>query len=206
MNPDEERLRNDKIRPINRYERLVLFKRRKFTKQDIELAIKNTKSANAAARFLGIAFNTFKKAASQYVNENGITLFDSCKNPSGIGIKKYPANDRKTYKTDDILAGKYPGYSIARLKNRLIQEVYLPEKCAHCGFCERRIVDNKIPLLLNCINNDLKDLRAENLELLCYNCYFLLVGTPFNPYLTYKRKRLLDPSKLDLGERNLQAS
>ena len=36
----------------------------------------------------------------------------------------------------------------------------------------------KPPLLLNFVNKSKYDWRKENLELLCYNCYFLYIANP----------------------------
>ena len=48
-----------------------------------------------------------------------------------------------------------------------------------CKFNERRVNDYKIPLLLNFKDNNKKNYRKENIELLCYNHYFLTVGDIF---------------------------
>ena len=61
--------------------------RRPLLQAEIELAIKNSKSAKGAARFLGVSYNTFKKYAQMYKNESGEVLFETCKNPTGKGIK-----------------------------------------------------------------------------------------------------------------------
>ena len=111
---------------------------------------------------------------------------------AGKGIKKYPSIDNRKIPVQDVLDGKHPNYVPTKLKNRLIQEGYLPEKCACCGFNEKRVIDNKIPLILNFIDNNLHNFKIENLELLCYNCYFLMVGTPMNPYNVYRFARLVD--------------
>ena len=62
------------------------------------------------------------------------------------------------------------------LKGRLIHESLIAEECNCCGFNERRVVDYKVPLILNFIDGNQKNWKLENLEMLCYNCYFLNVG------------------------------
>ena len=47
-------------------------------------------------------------------------------------------------------------------------------------FSERRVSDYKMPLLLNFKDNNKKNYRKENIELLCYNHYFLTVGDIFS--------------------------
>ena len=49
-------------------------------------------------------------------------------------------------------------------------------ECEQCGFSERRITDYKIPLLLNFKDGNKCNYLLDNVNLLCYNCYFLLGG------------------------------
>ena len=78
----------------------------------------------------------------------------------------------------DILEGRVDisNYKPQEIKDRLIHEGLLAEECHSCGFNERRVVDYKVPLILNFKDGNKKDWKLENLELLCYNCYFLNVG------------------------------
>ena len=62
------------------------------------------------------------------------------------------------------------------IKDRLIHESLVKEECYCCEFNERRVVDYKVPLILNFKDKNKKNWKLENLELLCYNCYFLNVG------------------------------
>ena len=57
----------------------------------------------------------------------------------------------------------------------------LKEQCYHCGFAERRVTDYKTPLLLNFKDGNRNNYLTDNLELLCYNDYFLLVADPLTP-------------------------
>ena len=54
----------------------------------------------------------------------------------------------------------------------------LDEKCGVCGFNERRITDNKTPLMLT-FKNQIGDFSRNNLHLKCYNCMFLTTGAPW---------------------------
>ena len=65
------------------------------------------------------------------------------------------------------------------MKFRLITEGYLLEECAECGFKERRVLDYKMPLILHFKDKNKKNYRQENIELLCYNCYFIYQGDIF---------------------------
>lgn len=141
----------------------------------IENAMKVTRSNRAAAEYLRVSFNLYKKFAKAYKNSEGVSLFDLHRNQSGQGISKiHPSNKRFTL--DDILLGKYPQYPAEKLFRRLIVSGYIEERCKHCGFCQKRPTDLKTPLLLNHIDGDKTNHKASNLEVLCYNCYFLLVG------------------------------
>mgnify|MGYP001391069416 CR=1 FL=1 len=144
----------------------------------IEWAINETKSASAASRLLGVAYNTFKKYAKMYKDDEGVSLLEKCKNPTGRGIQKGGPLKSGRYALDDILAGKYPNYSPFKLKQRLIFWSYLEEKCDSCGYCERRVSDYSVPLLLDWIDGDRTNHKRENLRLLCYNCYYQEVGNP----------------------------
>lgn len=46
-----------------------------------------------------------------------------------------------------------------------------------CKFAEKRVSDNKCPLLLTFKDGN-RDFRKDNLTLLCYNCMFLTTGVP----------------------------
>ena len=56
------------------------------TKKMVEEAISNTKSNMAAARWLGISYNTYKKWSKFY------NLFEQHLNQAGVGVTKKPQN------------------------------------------------------------------------------------------------------------------
>jgi len=152
-----------------------------FLKDDIERAMRMTKSNRAAARYLNCSYIHYKKYAKNFTDENGILLFDKHKNQSGKGISKHLPNKGKEPALMDVIEGRVPidSYTPEKLKNRLIQESYLQECCAKCQFAERRVLDYKVPLILNFKDNNKKNWTLSNLELLCYNHYFLYVGNIF---------------------------
>jgi hypothetical protein len=125
-------------------------------------------SAADAARKLNVSYNTYKKWAKKY------GIFDSFKNSSGKNVKKTHKNPNKgKYPLADILAGYYPTFPTFRLKKKLFSSGYKKEECECCGFGEKRVSDNSIPLLLNYIDGNIKNKSLENLEILCYNCTYL---------------------------------
>jgi 5-methylcytosine-specific restriction endonuclease McrA len=87
---------------------------------------------------------------------------------------------------DDILKGKYPEYPIWKLKQRLLNNGYMLEKCNECGFEEKRITDGKVPLVLDFEDGDRKNHKYENLRMLCFNCSFLINGNLTGPRKEYE--------------------
>ena len=62
----------------------------------------------------------------------------------------------------------------------MIGEGYLDDCCSNCSFNERRVLDYKVPLIMNFKDGNKKNYKLDNVELLCYNCYFLTVGDIFS--------------------------
>lgn len=141
----------------------------------IENAMKVTRSNRSAAEYLRVSYNLYKKYARMYKNAEGIDLFQAHLNQSGSGISKTHVS-QKRFQLDDILLGKYPQYPREKLLRRMVISGYIEEKCNHCGYCQKRPTDLKTPLILHHLNSNVTDHRRENLEVLCYNCYFVLVG------------------------------
>lgn len=156
---------------------MPLWKRKalNLTKEEILYVMANTKSNRQAAKFIGCNISTWKTYATRYFDEEtGLTLYEKHKNQAGIGIHR--RTNHKLYQKKDIfeiLDGKHPTYKPGKLAARLIEECIIPEKCNNCGFEERRITDYKMPLILVHLDGDLTNHKLENLEFLCYNCYFL---------------------------------
>lgn len=156
---------------------------------EIEHAQANTKSNMEAARFLGVSYKRYKRYATIY------GLFDKHMNPRGFGTQKGYAAKASSISLKDIFANKHKGYSLVRLKHRMIARGLIAEECAMCGFKEKRITDSKTPLLLTFKNGE-KDFTQDNLELLCYNCLFLTVGAPTVANRGYIEKSLKDPDSI----------
>lgn len=142
----------------------------------IENAMKVTRSNKAAAEYLRVSFNLYKKFASMYINKEGKSLYAAHKNQQGTGIPKLHLNDKRAFKLDDILLGKHPQYPREKLIRRLVVTGHVEEKCNSCGYCTKRPTDLKSPIVLHYINGNRRDHRMDNLELLCFNCYFTQVG------------------------------
>jgi transposase len=156
-------------------------KAKPLTKEMIVAAMNKTKSNRAAARYLNVSYIHYKKWAKLYESDTHDNLFEQHKNQSGKGIPKFLKSTGKEPALIDIIEGRVDASSFSpdKLKYRLITEGYLLEECAMCQFKERRVLDYKMPLLLHFKDGNKKNYRKENIELLCYNHYFLTVGDIF---------------------------
>ena len=145
-------------------------------KEQILAAQAKTKSNMAAARYLHVSYQHYKRYAKTY------NLFDSHKNQSGKGIPKFLKGTKKMPHMLEIIEGRIAASSFDpnKLKYALIEQGYLLEECAVCSFKERRVMDYKMPLLLHFKDNNSNNYSLDNIQLLCYNHYFLTVGDIFN--------------------------
>jgi hypothetical protein len=151
------------------------------SKEDILIAMNKTKSNRAAARYLGVSYIHYKGYAKLFKNEEGKSLFEVHKNQCGKGIPKFMGTNGKHTTLLDILEGRIPieHFSPQKIRDRLLVEGFLDERCYKCDFHEKRIVDLKSPLILNFIDGNKKNYKLSNLELVCYNCYFLYINNLF---------------------------
>ena len=146
------------------------------SKEQIVAAQAKTKSNMAAARYLHVSYQHYKRYAKMY------DLFDSHKNQSSKGIPKFLKGPKKMPHMLEIIEGRIAASSFNpnKLKYALIEQGYLLEECAVCSFKERRVLDYKMPLLLHFKDNNSNNYSLDNVQLLCYNHYFLTVGDIFN--------------------------
>jgi hypothetical protein len=156
-------------------------KAKHLSKDQVVMAMNKTKSVRAAARYLNVSYIHMKKWMKFYKNENDITLFDAHKNQSGKGIPKFLSEKGKEPAILDVVEGRIDPshFNPQKIKYRLVTEGYLKEECYNCGFHERRVTDYKIPLILHFKDKNKQHYRLDNLEMLCYNCYYLIVGEIF---------------------------
>lgn len=151
------------------------------TREQIEIAQKRTHSNRAAARYLHVSYNHYKKYAKLFKDEeSGKTLFELHLNQAGKGIPKNLLNDAKEKPLMDLIEGRIPieHFDPKKVKQRLIYEGLVEEKCAECGFKEKRVTDQKAPLILNHIDGNKKNFHLDNIQFLCYNCSFLFAASP----------------------------
>jgi hypothetical protein len=156
-------------------------KRRDFKKEEIISAMDKTKSVRGAARYLNCSYQHLKKWMKIYDGIDGKTLFEQHKNQSGKGVPKFLSHapfGRKEPAILDIINGVVDpsNFNPQKIKYRMIEGGYLKEECYRCSFSERRVLDYKIPLLMHFKNGNKMNYTLENVEMLCYNCYYLSVG------------------------------
>jgi hypothetical protein len=156
-------------------------KARPLSKEEILRAMKMTKSNAAASRYLRCSPQHYRKFAKVFVDEEtGKVLFELHKNQQGKGIRKHFGG--KEPNLTELISGELyvDSYDINKYKARLIQEGILKEECEVCGFNEQRISDYKVPLLIAFKDYNKKNWKLNNLQILCYNHYFLYVGDIFD--------------------------
>jgi hypothetical protein len=156
------------------------------TKEVLLSAMEKTKSVKAMTRYLHCSYPHIKMWMKHYKDEaTGKTLFELHKNQCGKGIPKH-LSSHPNRKAEPSLQGIVEGrisaahFDPQKIKIRLIEQNYLEEKCYKCGFHERRVTDYKMPLFLHFKNGDHNYYHLDNLQMLCYNCYFLFVGEIFS--------------------------
>ena len=67
------------------------------------------------------------------------------------------------------MTGKYPEYQTFKLKNRLLQEGIMENKCSICNLTEWN--GKPLNMELDHINGNRTDHRLKNLRMICPNCH-----------------------------------
>jgi hypothetical protein len=162
----------------------------------IRYAMSNTTSNAEAAKWLHVSFATWKKYAKMYIDAaTGKTLYDLHKE-NGMAKRLVLPQTRYRRKAsapwafqpipiDEIFANKHPKYNLRSFKERLIKEGWISERCSCCGYQERRQYDYEVPLKLHWIDGNKQNYALENIQLLCFNCYFIHVGNPWGAEKQY---------------------
>lgn len=156
----------------------------------IRYAMENTTSNAEAAKWLHISFSTWKKYAKLYMDSASSKSLYELHKETGFAKRLILPQTRYKRKAsapwafqltpiDEIFANKHPKYNVHTFKSRLIKEGWIQERCACCGFQERRQYDYEIPLKMHWVDGNKQNYTLENIQLLCFNCYFIHVGTPW---------------------------
>lgn len=140
---------------------------RPLLESEIKEAQSHCNNVMECARYLKVGYNCYKKWATTY------GIFKT--NPWGKGNKKrYWVPDKGKHPLNQIIKAKFPNYSIYRLKELLIKSGTKKAECENCGFNEHRITDQKIPLLISFKDSNEHNHLLDNIQILCYNCMFLI--------------------------------
>jgi len=138
---------------------------RPLLREEIDEANLKSTNAHMAARVLGVNFTTYRKYAKIYGNYKADIHGKRKPNYLDPNIGKYPLSE--------ILQNKFPDINDFKVRDKLIRAKFMEPKCNICGYCERRLTDEKIPLLLDHKDGNRKNFLIDNLQILCYNCTFI---------------------------------
>jgi len=163
--------------------------------------IPDIKSYRDASQYLNVSFKRWKKYASLYIEkDSGKSYFqllldrsNKAKGQRLIILKKlhrkkkwdewYVKNILEKLNNSELDVKKY---TQKRLKEFLIANDVLVERCACCGYSEKNMLTGKVPLLIDHIDCDYTNWKIENLQMLCFNCFSQLVGNPLDYYKSKK--------------------
>jgi hypothetical protein len=123
----------------------------------VEVCLKSHSMAKAAAE-LNIHFNTLKRLAILY----------NCYLPNQ-GLKGGQKTTPVKILLSEILIGEHPYFQTYKLKNRLLKEGLIENKCAICSLDTWN--NRKINLELDHIDGNRTNHERNNLRLLCPNCH-----------------------------------
>ena len=161
---------NDLYQKENSPKKKNPFRSKPIPKSRIEWAIRSTLSIRAAAKHLGVAYNTFKTYAKMY------DLFEQNKNPTGLGISTVK-DTKYGVKIQDLFDGKHPNYPHWKLQERIIRDGYVKQCCSNCDYDDYREIDMRGPYIINFLDGDSTNHSLDNIALLCYNCFFIMKPT-----------------------------
>jgi Zn finger protein HypA/HybF involved in hydrogenase expression len=137
------------------------------TKEEIEIAVSDSLSYAQTLSKLGLKpmggnYRILKRKIAEYqINTKHFTGMGHLKGKTHNWSKKIPL--------DEILK-EGTTYQSFKLKNRLLKEKILENKCSECGL-DDEWRGKKINHHLDHINGINTDNRLENLRLLCPNCH-----------------------------------
>lgn len=135
---------------------------KKYTKDEIDEAIKATVSMAGAAAKLGCHISTFSRFAKKY------GLYSPNKGRAGHKRSKEEYSV-KFINLDDILKGLHPQYQSYKLKKRLYDVGLKENICEQCGISEWNGLN--IECELDHIDGNSKNHLFSNLRILCPNCH-----------------------------------
>lgn len=165
----------------------------RFSKEQMMEAMSKTTSIKSLAKHMGVSYDTAKSYLKYYKHE-GKTLYELHRGDSAHSGYKVPEEYKKelsrrgkkkfldSIPLNDIFEGRVPHHTLPflELKRRLFEENEFPQRCMRCGYDEKRPDDMKTPLMVSFKNGDKSCWLKKNLEILCYNCYYITIGDVFS--------------------------
>ena len=103
---------------------------------------------------------------SHHFNVPDVTIWRRAKK---LGLTFKIGGSFKKIELHNILNGEHPTYQTFKLKNRLLKENILEDRCSICGIDEWQ--GKKISLQLDHIDGNSHNHRLDNLRLVCPNCH-----------------------------------
>jgi len=187
--------------------KIILVRRKRITEELIKMAVDNCTSASECARYLSIKYTTFKRHADKYKYPGtDLSYFEYVKFTRNDSPKKTARNSyrpgglnipKKVFTEEQIIHGDYPLVTPVKIRKYLVQFGYLSDCCHHCGYNEKRFTDGLSPIVLNFKDGNVLNKKLDNMELLCYNCYFML-GIPIYDYGKVQEQRDENGVKIDM--------
>lgn len=103
---------------------------------------------------------------AHHFNVPDVTVWRRCKK---LGLEFKIGGFSKKINLQEILNGDHPTYQTLKLKNRLIKEKVLEDRCVLCNINEWQ--EKKLCLQLDHIDGNNHNHKIDNLRLLCPNCH-----------------------------------
>lgn len=140
---------------------------RPLLESEINEAYEHGVTAAGAARWLGVHYTTLKKHATR------LGMWRTERHAKGV-IKRPWNPESGKYPLSEILEGKHPAFPANKLRDKLFRSGIKECKCENCGFSEKRLTDDKIPLVIDFYDGNKRNHKLDNMRILCYNCVFLV--------------------------------
>ena len=164
---------------------------RPLLESEIRAAQAISPTGKACAITLGVGFITYMKYAKMYGLYEKRLAKKGC---AGILRPKDPYKSNQ--KLNDILDNKYPDAWRPSVLKKLIKANLKKNECETCGYNEKRVTDDEVPLVLCFKDENYKNFALENLQVCCFNCShnlhdMAIVKKPLHMHKSHGRKQTI---------------